>query len=91
VTSPFIIASVTANFGVAAGLGASAHFLAAARRVGLPLGSLDARPTIGLLREFALKLDARGRLNARAGYCVAFAALCQAGSIGTFLLFRSGF
>jgi hypothetical protein len=85
---PLLIASVVLNFGVAGSLGAAAQFWWRARQTALPPSSLDRRPTLGWLREFAGKLEDRGRLNARAGVCVAAAALCQAGSTAAFLLSR---
>ena len=87
-TPPLLVISVVFNLGVAVGLGAAAQFLWRARQMAPPSLSLDARPSAGTLREFAHKVELRGRLNARAGTCVAVAAACQAVSITTFLMSR---
>jgi hypothetical protein len=86
VTPPLLVVSAVLNFGVAASLGASSQFLWRARRTALPPLSLDARASMGTLRTFARQVEQRGRLNAKAGLCVAIAAACQGGSIVAFLI-----
>lgn len=85
---PLLVASVVLNFGVAGALGAAAQFLRRARQTPLPPTYLDTPASLSLLWAFARTLEDRGRFHARAGICVAAAALCQAASTAVFLLSR---
>lgn len=78
------------NIGVAVALGAASHFWWRASRISLPPSvSYDVRPSLASLQEYGLKIGERGKLNARAGVCIALAAVCQAGSMGAFLVARA--